>query len=1067
MDNLQMTVLNLDGDDDFGPRFRHVPELEEEESTLRQPRSSEQSNYEVSDLREKLHTSHNTGACNDGTRRIRQRHHGLEIQIEADNPEDYQDRRILSYEESVEHRERGRREETYEDFRGPPLPIDYNNQHSRYSPERRQPHYDDGYNQPGDLRLQIEESYRQRNGKRQQRHQVSDKYPMLDRGISRNYEYGADVGANASYRSQGSYVDHYYPERENEEVFVHQRNTPHDFDSYRPETARSYVYNDHGSTGDVRPHGSMSDLIPQINVLPVRKYSNDEATEPVPTFRSEIIDGLPLPTPSRRRKSPTPTANQRDRNHSDPNYNHNGKRSSTELKKSKGPIALMGEDPFSTEDRRLTENSRKRTNKSSFQDFMHNKDNKSLAETRSDNLKSKSAKKAFVSALSQNESTSFRDFIAKSTGKRKRKLKEKTEDDSTISKEKHEHGTAVSPKPVQQESIVIPVANGDDFVFNLHGCSSEDTAPIPAKRTSRSQRKNASKSTSFQDFMNNKDSKALAETRSDNLKSKSEKAAKSTSFQDFMNNKTTKSLAQTRQSNLEREAARRANRSLSPAKTHSHREVKARSAGRERSPRVKSRSPLRGRSPKDNRGRAKSTRDNRDRNNRTSSPSTSRRPGRHERSRRSPLSPMRVPISRRPPPPPPRNLFAERPDDRTVVKEEIVDLAWSDEEGVGEGAPSMASATNDRSRRQNPEICAYCRQEGHNIVRCPTVKCQRCGNKGHIAMVCNSEEINYHQNTNDHRHSVRDDGNEIICRNCDLKGHIAKNCPFKESSKDKKKSSNLSKDQAKANVISIDYHHLETQPSKPVAKPTSTMYTFIENAKGDAELAQAMMFTWNLAGHDQDTLYELMQKKSPPTKCKFRLMLVNELSHAPAGDIPWSVSISELLDLTIQFLMPEDRINLLEGKINISSSSSSVLTKPPSEKKAPLDTSQVLNKLQKLLNMIDLQVGPPNSEDRQRFDWRLDELEPLKKFIYDRMNRKASEFAVSEEYVQMSSQAIVKVLSACSFGLQLMRRHLQNYGEESFTELLASKLRYYEPHLPTGVTSAYVSNFIIDFFDQE
>ena len=108
MDNLQMTVLNLDGDDDFGPRFRHVPELEEEESTLRQPRSSEQSNYEVSDLREKLHTSHNTGACNDGTRRIRQRHHGLEIQIEADNPEDYQDRRILSYEESVEYRERGR-----------------------------------------------------------------------------------------------------------------------------------------------------------------------------------------------------------------------------------------------------------------------------------------------------------------------------------------------------------------------------------------------------------------------------------------------------------------------------------------------------------------------------------------------------------------------------------------------------------------------------------------------------------------------------------------------------------------------------------------------------------------------------------------------------------------------------------------------------------------------------------------------------------------------------------------------------------------------------------------------
>ena len=117
--------------------------------------------------------------------------------------------------------------------------------------------------------------------------------------------------------------------------------------------------------------------------------------------------------------------------------------------------------------------------------------------------------------------------------------------------------------------------------------------------------------------------------------------------------------------------------------------------------------------------------------------------------------------------------------------------------------------------------------------------------------------------------------------------------------------------------------------------------------------------------------------------------------------------------------------------------------------------------------MIELQVGPLRSEDCVSFDSNLYELKPLRMFIVNRMERMASRFAVSEEYIQKTTLAIVKVLSACSFGLQLMRRHSMNYGQESLSELLASKLRFFEPHFPAGINTKCISNNVINFFDSE
>ena len=80
-----------------------------------------------------------------------------------------------------------------------------------------------------------------------------------------------------------------------------------------------------------------------------------------------------------------------------------------------------------------------------------------------------------------------------------------------------------------------------------------------------------------------------------------------------------------------------------------------------------------------------------------------------------------------------------------------------------------------------------------------------------------------------------------------------------------------------------------------------------------------------LAGHSDETLYASIRKNENLTKTKtqLRLFLVKEVSNAPPSSIPLSVSISELLDLTVDFFMPNDRINLMNSRLTNRSSNQS------------------------------------------------------------------------------------------------------------------------------------------------
>ena len=252
-------------------------------------------------------------------------------------------------------------------------------------------------------------------------------------------------------------------------------------------------------------------------------------------------------------------------------------------------------------------------------------------------------------------------------------------------------------------------------------------------------------------------------------------------------------------------------------------------------------------------------------------------------------------------------------------------------------------------------------------------------------------------------------------------------------------------------------------------KPAKTMLSFfydrlIEKRKSP-HLSEEMVHTWRLGGHNQHTIFEMMRKTRPSNKTQLRLMLVKELSKASAASLPISVNISELLDETVQYYMPEDRVKIVDSKISSKTTTPSKNQTSETEMRT-VSNQQSFDKLNKLSGMLDLSLGPPGSQERVVMYDNMESMNPLREYIIQRMKKLAAQFSISQKYIEQTASIIVKLMAVSSFSLVIMRRHLASYGSVSLAALISAKTKLYQAHFPPGISAKFIITFVLDFLQE-
>ena len=335
----------------------------------------------------------------------------------------------------------------------------------------------------------------------------------------------------------------------------------------------------------------------------------------------------------------------------------------------------------------------------------------------------------------------------------------------------------------------------------------------------------------------------------------------------------------------------------------------------------------------------------------------------------------------------------------------------------------------------------YISIKGHLIRHCPLAECKKCGASGHWDRYCEVPANQLKKNS-----SNRKSGG----------GHVAAEMANAAAID-------------KENVTSIDYHHLASASNiaDEYQKPTKTMLSFfydrlLEKRKSP-QLSEEMIHTWRLAGHNQHTIFEMMKKNRPPNRTQLRLMLVKELAKASAASLPISVNISELLDETVHYFMPEDRVNIMDSKISVKPSSSNQTSETEMRN---VSNQQSFDKLNKLSSMLDLALGPPGSQERALMYDNMASMNPLSNYIFHRMKKLAAQFAISDEYIEQTATIIIKLMAVTNFNLMIMKRHLASYGSVSLAALISAKTKLYQAHFPPGISAKFIITFVLDFLQE-
>ena len=258
------------------------------------------------------------------------------------------------------------------------------------------------------------------------------------------------------------------------------------------------------------------------------------------------------------------------------------------------------------------------------------------------------------------------------------------------------------------------------------------------------------------------------------------------------------------------------------------------------------------------------------------------------------------------------------------------------------------------------------------------------------------------------------------------------------------------------------------QVQTDVEMPSKTLLAFYYErllAKGrPTDLSDEMVHTWRLAGHNQASIFNMIKKNHTRNRIQLRLELVKELAKASAASLPISVHIGELLDETVDYFMPEDRVKIMESKIQ-KIVEHGIQSQPETDVRN-VSNQQSYDKLSKLSKMLDLYIGPPASSSFVLIYERIDSMVNLKNYFVQRMTLLRAHFSISDDYVEEVAKISIKLLAVTNFSNSIMRRHLASYGSASLGKLISSKTQLYQAHFPPGISAKFIITLVLDYLEE-
>lgn len=202
----------------------------------------------------------------------------------------------------------------------------------------------------------------------------------------------------------------------------------------------------------------------------------------------------------------------------------------------------------------------------------------------------------------------------------------------------------------------------------------------------------------------------------------------------------------------------------------------------------------------------------------------------------------------------------------------------------------------------------------------------------------------------------------------------------------------------------------------------------LSSMKKPLSTASDMMVYWRLAGHNQQSLHRLLEERKPSSAKAMRLCLLGVLHLVPAGNVPMSVVVSDLLDMTIEFFLPMFvHVDGLGGEGVVE---------------------------------VTRDLGGDLEE-------RIASLKPLQVFIVNDIKTLQTMYGCTDNYIIKVSKDIQTLLAKVGVDLFNLKKDFRINGEEYVSDKLRELLKNWESDIPKGMDISAIINLSTNFLLQQ